>query len=147
MAALAAAMLVGGCATAPMTYHVTNTAVVPEPRDVVWERVVEFFATNNMPIQAIERDSGLIAAERQFARPSSPGMIMDWASCGSEALAIVTAQSADLNVFVRTVPAGTSVTVNTRFNETRSFDTQSWTVECNSTGALESLVLRRAAGN
>ncbi|ADK99408.1 hypothetical protein [Brevundimonas subvibrioides] len=138
---------IAACATAPATYAVTNTRVLPDSKDVVWERAVEFFAMNNLSIKTIEKDSGIIAAERMIGSPSRGGMIGTWASCGSELLMLPVAQSVDLNVFVRSVPAGgTSITVNTDFTETRTFDASRTTVNCNSTGVLETSILDSVSG-
>lgn len=146
-AALLATASLAACATAPQTYTFDKARVVPESKDVVWERVVEFFAMNNLSIKTIEKDSGIIAAERMISTPSQDGNIAGWASCGTGMLTIPTAQTVDMNVFVRPAGAGTSVTVNTRFSETRQFaDSPPQRVDCNSNGTLEGMILGAAAG-
>lgn len=139
-------MALSACATAPTVYNVQNSRSIAQPKDVVWERVVEFFAMNNLSIKTIEKDSGIIGAERMIAAPSRNGMIGNWASCGSELLMTPVGQTADLNVFVRPVASGVTVSVNTRFTEARSFDGAPTTVQCNSTGELEKLILDAAEG-
>jgi hypothetical protein len=145
--AAAAFASLGACATAPQVYDVQNAQVMPEGKDVVWERLVGYFATNNLSIKTIEKDSGIIAAERMMGRPGSSGKIFNWADCGTELLMTPVSQSVDLNVFVRPVSSGTSVTVNTRFTESRVFaDERPVLNYCNSTGALEGEILRAARG-
>lgn len=141
-----AALTMSACATAPTVYNVQNSRTVGASKDVVWERVVEFFAMNNLSIKTIEKDSGIIGAERMIAAPSRNGMIGSWASCGSELLMTPVGQTADLNVFVRPVAAGVTVSVNTRFSESRSFDGPPVSVQCNSTGELERMILDAAEG-
>jgi hypothetical protein len=51
---------------------------------------------------------------------------------------------ADLNVFI-TRSSSPSIRVNTKFQETRKFNTSVWTVECNSKGIIEELILRHVA--
>jgi hypothetical protein len=138
----ASALLLTGCATAPGTYNVQKTRVYSEGKDVIWERVVDTFASQNLSIKTIEKASGLIAADRALASPTGMnGRILTWADCGNGGLAIPVSQLADLNVFVRPVQGGTSVTVNTRFQETRKLFDTFQTVSCASTGELEQTLL------
>ena len=147
IAPLAVLVLASGCATAPQQFEFDKTRTIPESKDVVWERLVGFFASNNLSIKTIEKDSGIIAAERMIGRPGSGGKILDWADCGSELLMTPINQTADLNVFVRPAPGGATVTVNTRFSESRQFADERPTVTiCNSTGALERELLAAAGG-
>lgn len=134
-----AAVLLTGCATAPMDHGVQNTRVYNEPKDLIWERVVEAFATSNLSIKAIEKDSGIISAERMFTASSG----QSWADCGNPGLLIATGRTADLNVFVRPAAGGTSVTVNTRFSEARRFGDNVSVAPCSSTGELERSLLDR----
>lgn len=146
--AIVSALALSACATPPASYNVVNNRVVPESKDVVWERVVSFFATNNLSIKTIEKDSGIIAAERMISSPTTSGGILGWADCGVNAMAPARSQGIDLNVFVRPQGQATQITVNTRFNEVR-FNTLTSMVEdvpCNSTGLLEERILNIASG-
>ena len=135
-------LALGACATAPEVYEVQRTRVIDAPMDRVWSRSVEFFATSNLAIRTLEKDSGIIAAERMIGSPQVDGRIGSWASCGSGFLEIPIAQSVDMNVFVQPVTETTTrVSVNARFTETRRFDYTTTQVECNSTGALERSIL------
>jgi hypothetical protein len=141
-AIIACTLVLSGCVTAPSTYTFNKSRTYPESKEEIWQRAVEFFATNNLSIKTIEKDSGIIAAERMIGAPSSGGTILDMASCGVGALEVPVAQTLDLNLFVKTTSSGTNVTVNTRFSESRHFGNDPpHTVECNSTGTLEQKIL------
>ena len=43
-------------------YTPTTSIETSTDYDEVWNNVVDFFATNNLPISVLEKDSGLIAA-------------------------------------------------------------------------------------
>ncbi len=140
--AIAAAAALSGCATAPLVHEVEKTRTIPASKDVVWERAVGFFATNNLSIETIEKDSGIIAAERTVNRPAAGTYMGGWADCGASFLEIPVAQLVDLNVFVRPVGEATSATVNARFTEVRQMGSSpTTTATCNSTGALERMIL------
>lgn len=145
LAALGAAL--ASCATAPEVYDFPKSRVVPDGKDAVWERVVEFFAANNLSIKTIEKDSGIVAAERMITSPRGDGTVAAWASCGAAPLEVPVRQAVDLNVFVKPQGAGTQVTVNTRITEMRQFANDPLvTVTCNSNGTLERMVLDAAQG-
>lgn len=133
------------CETVPLSYDVESTRQIREPKSVVWPRLVEFFASNNISIKTIEMASGIIAAERQITDPEPGSNIFGWADCGVSPLATPQVQTIDLNVFLRETPEGSLVTVNTRFQEYRAIaQSDGRTVSCNSTGRLERLILDAA---
>lgn len=140
---------VAACATAPASYEFERTRTIAEPKDAVWERVVEFFATNNLSIKTIEKDSGIIAAERMIGSPGTGGSVGGFADCGVNAFMVPMNQTVDLNVFVRPQgPSSTNVSVNTSFAEVRVFGSNPpQTVSCNSNGKLEDMLLDAAAGS
>lgn len=143
---LACTAMVAGCATPPATIPFENTATLPLSKDAVWSNLVEYFATSNIAIKTIEKDSGIIYAERMLAGPSEIATV---ASCGSAFLAPAVAATADLNVFVRENGDGTKVTVTTQFRETRSnalAQGQLSVARCNSLGVIEGAVLAAASG-
>ena len=49
-----------GCASAPKTFNFNPVATIDAEYDDVWSAVVEYFAVSNLPIDTIEKDSGLI---------------------------------------------------------------------------------------
>jgi hypothetical protein len=92
-----------------------------------------FFTSNNIQIKTIEKDSGVIYAERARADPSM-------ADCGQD-LAVELSRPANLNVFVKEASGGTQVTVNANFEVVRTFDNRTWNAPCHSTGLLEKQIL------
>ncbi|SFS42714.1 hypothetical protein [Brevundimonas viscosa] len=144
---LGALGLMAGCATPPAYIPFDNTATVQLSKDEVWSNLVEYFATSNISIKTIEKDSGIIYAERMLAGPQE---ISSVASCGSAFLAPAIAATADLNVFVREQAGSTRITVTTQFRETRSnalAQGQLSVSRCNSLGVLENAILKAAAGS
>lgn len=138
-----AAGLLSACVTAPIDHQVANTRTYPEGKDVVWEKVVGYFATNNVSIKTIEKASGIIAADRIYTGARTDIELAGFADCGKQPLTIPVRAVADLNVFVRTLPDGkTTVSVNTRYNETRRFGNYPPIEQsCTSTGKLENAIL------
>ncbi|MBL8510370.1 MAG: hypothetical protein JNM52_01885, partial [Betaproteobacteria bacterium] len=79
ISAILAASLVG-CASPPAVYNVEKTRPLTAPYDVAWDKLVAFFATNNLQIKNIAKDSGVIYAEMlrvdgRFADCGSPGLV------------------------------------------------------------------------
>ncbi len=132
-AALAAAVL-SACATPPKEVQFVKARSFAMSKDAVWDSVLHYFTANSIQIKTIEKDSGVIYAERSRYDASM-------ADCGEVPLSQEVSRIATLNVFVR--PAGNlvQVTVNTDFNVVRVFDNQSWTDRCFSTGVLEGQIL------
>lgn len=131
---IVSAVAMAGCATAPGVHTVQNTRTYQLPYDQSWENVVSFFASRNIQIKNIAKDSGVIYAEAARFDDSM-------ADCGKPGLFQVVGRRANFNVFVKRVSNGTQVSVNTDFVETRRFESNVVTVQCNSYGTLENLVL------
>jgi uncharacterized lipoprotein YmbA len=128
------ACLLAACGTEPKKTAFNNSAVVAKKKDQVWESALDYFTRNNIQIKTIEKDSGVIYAERASFEESM-------ADCGEQPIARELARTATLNVFVRPQPSGTQVSVNTTFAVVRTFDGQTWKTECFSTGLLERQIL------
>lgn len=122
-----------GCATPPKQTAFSNTQTYQSSKDQVWSDLLAFFTSNNIQIKTIEKESGVIYAERSRSDPSM-------ADCGQD-LAVELSRPATLNVFVKPESKGTTVTVNATFEVIRSFDNRTWTAPCHSTGALERQIL------
>jgi len=137
MMIMIATAILAACATPPQPVAVENTRTYDLPKDVVWERLLDFFTSQSIPIKTIEKDSGVVYAERAGF---SPGQ----ADCGASLLNEMS-RMASLNVFVRQMGGETQVTVNTAFNVVRSYDRQVWTAECYSTGLIERQILQSIA--
>lgn len=135
------AVVLASCATPPKQTVFDKTRTFSLSKDATWERLLSFFTSNNIQIKTIEKDSGVIYAERAIADKSM-------ADCGENALAMENGRPAAMNVFVRPVGDKTEVTVNTDFKVVRTFDGNTWSDQCHSTGVLERQVLNHigAAG-
>lgn len=139
-AAVAASVLVASCGTPPKSYTFDRSNTYPISKDEAWERLLGYFTSNNIQIKTIEKDSGVIYAERALVDASI-------ADCGQGGLAVDVARAGGLNVFVRSVsPRETQVSVNSDYKITRMFDGQVMVTPCNSTGLLEGQILRSIGG-
>lgn len=141
--AFAAAALTG-CAIPPQNYMVNRVATVPVPKEVVWDRLVRFFALNSIQVKTIDKASGVIFAERQLAAAATGvdrGLIGNYADCGAGFLDIPFMNMIQLNVYVREVGAGSEATVTTTFRQVFKPGSPNQSTECNSTGILESEIL------
>jgi hypothetical protein len=141
IASAAFAALVG-CVTPGTQAQFQNSAVIGESEAQVWANLIGYFTSNNIPIKTIERDSGVIYAERSsFGGRIEPTL----ASCDQNAMLVVTNGSAAMNVFVQALSASqTRVTVNVTFQEVGAYGAQTYPITCYSTGALEAAVLGAA---
>jgi hypothetical protein len=131
---VALALIITGCASAPASYTFSNSQSFSRSYDEVWEDLVRFFASRNIQIKNIAKDSGVIYAE-------STRYEQDFADCGSPGVSRVVSKVVSFNVFVSRSEATPTVHVNTKFLETRQFDRNVWTVECNSKGVIEKAIL------
>lgn len=136
-AILLAAFATASCASPPKQTQFRNSQTYAMTKDEVWSRLLQFFTSNNIQIKTIEKDSGVIYAERAHADASM-------ADCGQD-LAAELGRPANLNVFVKPLSSGTEVTVNASFEVVRTFDRTTWTAQCYSTGVLENLILNSVA--
>jgi len=123
-----------GCGTAPVHYTVINSQTYLRSYDEIWDDLVRFFATSNIQIKNIAKDSGVIYAETTRYDD-------DFADCGTPGLSKVMGRALNLNVFVSRTGNAPKVHVNTKFLETRQFDRSVWTVECSSRGVIEREIL------
>lgn len=143
--AITAGLLIGlsACVTAPAVIPIENSRAIPLTKNEVWANLVEYFATSNIAIKTIEKDSGIIYAERMFARGND---LAGHADCGAAALAAPVGGAADLNVFVRETNTGVNATVNARYRQSRlsAWDGTVSSTECASLGTLERSILDAA---
>lgn len=97
--AVLAVVVTAACSTGPSTVPTPQQAVVVYASfDATWDAVIELFSQQNVPIKTIDRSSGLIATDDMVV---SGDQARDWADCGSNAGAKVTADHAVYNVLVR----------------------------------------------
>lgn len=120
-----------------------RTMTFEKPFDEVWTAVVDWFSESNIPIQQIERASGLIASEHRLG--ADEGLI-DCGSVSSGDWTLVdSSRTANMNVRVREAGAGVTVTADvfgrgsyTFANPMSPSNRQSVPVDrCESTGGLE----------
>ncbi len=131
-----------GCATAPKPRLIDDTAALSVPYDQVWTGVVETLAELSMPIDNMEKASGLVTTDWMNYRGTTN---KEYCDCGGLGLTSERSREGKFNIFVKTDPAtgGTTVKVNTMFRQLRSFGDVSSTVDCVSTGTLESELLQK----
>ena len=143
IASAALLVSVAACATPPAYFPIENSRQIPLSKDAVWTNLVEYFASGNIAIKTIEKDSGIIYAERMFARGND---LTAYADCGTDAMATPTGGAADLNVFVREAAGGVNATVNARYRQNRlsAWDGSVTSTECASLGTLERSILDAA---
>lgn len=122
------------CATAPATYNFSNSRSYGRSYDLLWEELVGFFAKNNIQVKNIAKDSGVIYAETATFSDNS-------ADCGDPGLWRPLNRLFTLNAFVTRSTPDLTVHINTKFYETRRFETSVTTVECNSKGVVERTIL------
>lgn len=130
----ALSFILAGCATPPKQVSFKNSETYNLSKDQAWERLLSFFTSNHVQIKTIEKDSGVIYAERSAIDASM-------ADCGEAPLMAEIGRTGTLNVFVRPKDGQTEVTVNSEFKVIRMFDNQTFTVACFSTGVLETAIL------
>ena len=127
------------CATGPASYEFDNSVALDSDFDTTWESVIDFFSSRNIAVQTIERDSGIIYAERMYAGARNAEFAR-YADCGENPWVAPVSHSVSFNIFVRETDSGGSrVTVNATFNQTAmpiGGGVMS-SYECNSRGRLE----------
>ena len=136
------AIMVAGCATAPKSYHFDPVAVVEADFDAVWSAVVEYFAISSLPIDTIEKDSGLIVTSWMDASRGYGGSenktICD---CGGAGMMITHWARGKFNVFVKEAGGGgVELRVTCTYQQRRELMESFSTVNCPSTGHLEKQV-------
>ncbi|MDE2162351.1 MAG: hypothetical protein KGJ53_04250 [Alphaproteobacteria bacterium] len=131
---LAVAFTLAGCATAPTKTQFSNSRSYPGSYDAVWTQVVHFFATNNIPIKNIAKDSGVIYAEASSFDSND-------ADCGSNPLMTPQQNVIALNVFVQDKGDHREVSVNATFRQVLvgPYNTVQ-TVTCLSRGTIEQTI-------
>lgn len=130
-------VFVGGCATAPAQRTVVNSFSYTTSIDKVWSATVETFAELNLPIDNMEKDSGLITTD--WINLTGTGN-KEYCDCGGLGLAIEEARRGKFNVFVKQVGSEVAVRVNCQFQQTASLGGSTVNRECVSMGNLEARI-------
>jgi len=132
--------------------QVTNSVVYNESFDTVWEDAIEWFAINNIPIDKIDKESGLLTSEYGL------GANQDIVNCGEPTgnIGLYTAKFdgtyANINVLIRQRDNGTRATINVFGNAQVSLRNGYGLVgesvtKCHSTGSLENRFHGFVSGN
>ena len=137
------AVVLVGCSAAMQTYQFDKSRTYPASPDQVWEGVMQYFTTNNIQIKTLERDSGVVYAEKVYPNQLELQLVAD---CGSNIFHESALPTASLNVFIAgryRDEAETEVTVNTQFIDIYK---DQWAggmgqKPCNSKGTLEKTIL------
>ncbi|MDE0645470.1 MAG: hypothetical protein OXH84_04435 [Gammaproteobacteria bacterium] len=140
--ALVLCVLISGCASLPQPKHIERSFEFDEPFEDVWESVIHFFSSNSIPIKTIEKDSGIIYAEKEYLLPNN---VNDFAECPTEGWELEASDflGMKMNIFVSTHKDDTTkVTVNLTYqrNYKNIWTDQIDPYECYSTGRMERLV-------
>lgn len=124
-----------------------TTRAYQASRDDVWDRAVEWFAAQNIPIKAIEKESGIISGEASYLRTNQG----QYAVCETPMLYRTNGATVRLNILVRGDNNQAMVQVNTTIVGeaiyTISNPPQRQTVPCQSTGRLENDILNYLQGS
>ena len=141
-ARLILAVLLSACTvTPPTSAPAPAEKVVRAPVDVVWPQVVAFFANNSIPIQTIEKASGLIVSQPLELSPSQRAAWIDCGRFGEKQMTVLSATVA-FNVFVRPEGDSTAIRVNTALSHTSAeAGIQTIPASCVSNGHFESQLL------
>ncbi len=140
--AVAGLLAVGGCATPPANYDFDPVAVIDADFDAVWSAAVEYFAVSGLPIDTIEKDSGLIVSSWMDAsEPNSYNEDTRFCDCGGEGIATILWSRGKFNVFAKSATGGgTELRVTCTYQQRRELMEEFTTVNCASTGYLEKMV-------
>ena len=126
-----------GCAAPPPKYDFNPVATINGNYDDVWTAVVEYFAVGSLPIQTIEKASGLVVTGWMRAGESYVGEDKTFCDCGKKsALATYMWTRGKFNIFIKNLSDDTvDMRVTCTFQQNRG--TYGGIVDCNSTGYLE----------
>lgn len=124
-------------------------SIVRVPFDVAWPRVIAFFANSNVPIQTLDKASGLIASQ-QLAL--SPYQRLTWVNCKSNFFNEITAvassgssYSGNFNVLARSLGDSTYVRVNFSVSAFITTKNGPAAIDCASNGRFEQQLLASLA--
>lgn len=92
--------------------------------DATWNAVVEVFAAEHIPIQTLDKPSGLIVVTPDTVDSKSADR---WASCGAikhgiEPAMVIHATDVDYNIVVRAAGAGSTIRFNVRWTSHNEAD-------------------------
>lgn len=142
LSVIIAAMTLVGCANIPPpVIKIENKVTINKSFDATWEKIIGYFAENNIDIRTIEKSSGILAAERETFSDS-------YADCGKPSIFLDPNPklTAKYNVFVtKKGDLADTVKITARFIATyyNTLDKNYVPIECSSRGILEGEILDR----
>lgn len=124
-----------GCATAPTPRTITKSFPVESDYDSAWSALIETFAELQLPIDNMEKDSGLITTDWiEFTGQTNE----DYCDCGKLGINIEINRLGKFNVFVKkSTENSCQMTVNSMWEQTYQFGDDVYKRKCVSTGNLE----------
>ena len=137
-----ACLMICSCATAPAPRQIVKAFPIGAPFDEVWQAVIESFADLQLPIQNMEKDSGLITTDWIDFPLGKAGK--EFCDCGGLGMNIETRRVGRFNVFVKRVSVNScEIQVNCTYSQTyepvslTGDSVPSYKRSCVSTGKLE----------
>lgn len=127
--------LIATACAGPKIYQFDNSWETSVTFDQAWSATVQVFAENQWSIQTLEKDSGIIVSEWLGL-----GRDKTFCDCGQSGLSIRKGCQVKFNVFINNDDQSPTITINAKFRELRSFDYQTYWVDCNSKGVIEESV-------
>lgn len=123
------------CASAPKARMIENSFSIESDYDSTWSAVIETFAELQLPIDNMEKDSGLITTDWiEFTGQTNEG----YCDCGGLGINIEVNRLGKFNIFVRkTTEDSCQMTVNCMYEQTIKFADSISRRKCVSTGNLE----------
>ena len=129
------------CASAPAPKQIVSSFSIDKPYDATWSALIEVFAELQLPIQNMEKDSGLILTDWiDFTGQDNTG----YCDCGGLGINIEVNRLGKFNVFVKkTGDNSCDIKVNTQYQQTYKFGDDLYKRNCVSTGKLEAEIYNR----
>ncbi|MCI0448218.1 MAG: hypothetical protein L0Y79_00330 [Chlorobi bacterium] len=136
-----------GCSSyqPPKDYKVEKETTLSKSYDVVWQNVVDYFATHNTPIKTMDKGTGLIATDYNLTVTEA----LKYMDCGEAGNTLgahqrIEGQSGNFNILLKKLDENTTkVTANVFFNSIlttygdKGEILKSEKINCNSKGVLE----------
>jgi hypothetical protein len=135
----------GGCVAAPPeTAPELKQAIVKAPADVAWQRVVTLFANASVPIQTMDKSSGLIVSGPMSL---SGTQRKDLLNCSWSGITVNHQATMRFNVLVAALGDSSTIRINTTaIGVSYDINGNPVTQECNSNGTFEQMIISRVQG-
>lgn len=127
---------ISSCAYAPAPRQIVSSFPIDRPFDTVWSAVIEVFAELQLPIQTLEKDSGLIVSDWiNLVGQDNYG----YCDCGKLVMLDEVDRVGKFNVFVKkTGESSCEIKINSQFQQSYvDLDHIIYKRNCVSTGKLE----------